>query len=850
MININALNKTNNSQSLLPSFAENTDITGDSFKSLMDSMKEQTSYLANSKSSNEIEIESYSEKNSYSLYSEKNAQSSYSEKNSYSPYSERVKDNRYDKDRQSYEAVESKSYTNENNNVGRRNRKEENNIDGKNVFEKKDVKEFKAGTQNNVSKAPQEDEQINVSEENKKEEVSIKDLLMLLQTASKSASTEEVTDSNEENVDVNMMIEDLEISEELKDSLKSIVEALQNLPQEELADLENHLNNTLSNLEVLNIDAADETSILSKLSEIVMGNTDDKSLDSAFDVLQEKIALLNKNNIAEDINNNEITNAADEIVEDIKELAQTENANMDNQSLNKVIDKIASLIEEAVNSEDIKGQDKLSLAKDILSYIKASLKAEGLSDENLDTANLETLDTAENINIADIIESLEVSEENPMENIKDTAGIKTDEQLKVTVETDGEIKLEVNSEEDMAINNTDDNMLASQDDASLESFTAAVLNSQTVKSENVKTTDVNTENVAVVDTEVENVEELTAMPLQDEEQVKTTSDGKINTAQNDTQKISQQNQPAAQQNQPAAQQKTANPQAEVLKDTVNKAEEIIDEAAMQEAALEDEITTGKEIGEKISKDSAKQVDAASIKDIKKEFKTANVEVTESLRGQAQEKLEAKAQRVQLTDTSKGLSNNNAQKEFFTMQNKAGENFSTNTQDKGNNFNYFLKSSSEANAKYEAAQTKEAAAPYNMKDVRDIERLVRTMQSSVSKGQSKLTVVLTPENLGKLQIQLTETGGKITAKFLSDNEQSHKLIMAQSDMFKNQLSEKGIVVDNMEFAFNDAMSKGQNGDEQGRRTSKHAQKGRNFKEQDNDLEVGTEVANKKASGIYA
>ncbi len=838
MININALNKTNNSQSLLPSFAENTDITGDSFKSLMDSMREQTSYLANSNSSNEIEIKSYSEKNSYSLYSEKNAQSSYSEKNSYSPYSERAKDNRYDKDRQSYEAVESKSYTNENNNVGRRNRKEENNIDGKNVFEKKDVKEFKAGIQNNVSKAPQEDEQINVSEENKKEEVSIKDLLMLLQTASKSASTEEVATSNEENVDINVMIEDLEISEELKDSLKSIVEALQNLPQEELADLENYLNNTLSNLEVLNIDASDETSILSKLSEIVMNNTDDKSLDSAFDVLQEKIALLNKNNIAEDINNNEITNAADEIVEDIKELAQNENIDIDNKSLSKVIDKIASLIEEAVNSEDIKGQDKLSLAKDILSYIKASLKADGMQAEN--TAAIEN---NENINIADIIENLQVSDETSMENLKDTAGIKSEEQLKVTVETDGEIKLEVNNEESMALNNTDDNMLTTQDDASLESFTAAVLNNQTVKSENDKTTNTNVESAVVADAEIENVEELTAMPLQDEEQVRTTSDGKINTAQNDTQKISQQNQPAAQ-------QKTTNPQAEVLKDTVNTAEEIIDEAAMQEAALEDEITTGKEIGEKISKDSAKQVDAASIKDIKKEFKTANVEVTESLRGQAQEKLEAKAQRVQLTDTSKGLSNNNAQKEFFTMQNKAGENFSTNTQDKGNNFNYFLKSSSEANAKYETAQARENTAPYNMKDVRDIERLVRTMQSSVNKGESKLTVVLTPENLGKLQIQLTETGGKITAKFLSDNEQSHKMIMAQGDLLKNQLSEKGIVVDNMEFAFNDAMNKGQNSDEQGRRTSKHAQKGKNFKEQDNDLEVGTEVATKKASGIYA
>ncbi|MDE7314614.1 MAG: flagellar hook-length control protein FliK, partial [Mucispirillum sp.] len=140
--------------------------------------------------------------------------------------------------------------------------------------------------------------------------------------------------------------------------------------------------------------------------------------------------------------------------------------------------------------------------------------------------------------------------------------------------------------------------------------------------------------------------------------------------------------------------------------------------------------------------------------------------------------------------------------------------------------------------------------YNMKEPRDIERLVRTMQSSVSKNQSKLTVILTPENLGKMQIQLSESGGKITAKFLLDNENSHKLIMAQSDLLKNQLAEKGIVVDNMEFAHNDAMSKQQHNDEQGRRTSKHAQKGKGVRNQENDLEVGTEVANKKATGIYA
>ena len=288
-------------------------------------------------------------------------------------------------------------------------------------------------------------------------------------------------------------------------------------------------------------------------------------------------------------------------------------------------------------------------------------------------------------------------------------------------------------------------------------------------------------------------------------------------------------------------------------EVIESSEEVIkslNEESVQEAET-DEVLTGKENSEKITKDTAKQADAASLKDIKKEFKTANVEVSESLRGQAQEKIDVKANTVNLTDTSKGLSNNNAQKENIFMQNKAGENFSTNTQDKGNNFNYFLKSSSEANAKYETAQARDAAAPYNVKDVRDIERLVRTMQSSVSKGQSKLTVVLTPENLGKLQIQLTETGGKIIAKFLSDNEQTHKLIMAQSDMFKNQLSEKGIVVDNMEFAFNDTMSKGQNSDEQGRKAGRQSQqKGRNFRDNGDDLEVGTEVANKKASGIYA
>ncbi len=258
----------------------------------------------------------------------------------------------------------------------------------------------------------------------------------------------------------------------------------------------------------------------------------------------------------------------------------------------------------------------------------------------------------------------------------------------------------------------------------------------------------------------------------------------------------------------------------------------------------------KEIMKDTIKDTAKQADTISVKDVQKEFKTANVEVTESLRGEHNAKAEIKAQTVHLAETDKNLQNNLNQKEMMMVKNNAEENFSASQNDKGNNFNYFLKSSAEVQSKYDTAQSKETQAPYNMKEPRDIERLIRTMQSSVSKGQSKLTVVLTPENLGRMQIQLSESGGKITAKFLSDNESSHKLIMAQSDLLKNQLSEKGIVVDNMEFAFNDAMSKQQNNDEQGRKTSKQNQKGKNFRNQEDNLEVGTEVANNKPTGIYA
>lgn len=826
MINIKALDDTKNSQSLLPAFAENTDITGDSFKSLMEDMKEKNNLLSSSSSSNEVDIKSYREKNSVSSYSEKNSYTTYSEKNYVSPYSKQErasyseknntslyaeKNNRYDEDRQAYEAVENKSYNNENNNVGRKNRKEENNIEGKNVLEKKDVRNLGQSVQNNVSEstnAPQE-EVIRMAEDYKQEEVSMKDLLLLLQTASKQASTEGVSQEESENVDAGLMVEDLEISDELKQTLQNILETLKNLPQEDLAELSDYLNNASSNLELLNTQTMDEASILSKLSNALMNGSDDESLDSALNVLKERIASLGQTNETSNIKV-ELTTEDNKALQEVTADLENGNTKLDSEALSKLIDDIASLVDKAVNENESTGSEKLTLAKDILSLIKDALK-EGEANTNI----------AEEDNVEQSADLL---------NMENTAEV-----LETDVINKNMQMINAGSETEVESVKVENVLVAENQKTSLSDLKATTTDVKNTASMPEKQTEDLAENLLAADKEAE--------VTPDEAQLTNTNNVKEETKQSTPLR-----------SETAVNKNVNNSQEEIANmEVIESSEEVIkslNEESMQEAET-DEVLTGKENSEKITKDTAKQADTASLKDIKKEFKTANVEVSESLRGQAQEKIDAKANTVNLTDTSKGLSNNNAQKENIFMQNKAGENFSTNTQDKGNNFNYFLKSSSEANAKYETAQTKEAQTPYNVKDVRDIERLVRTMQSSVSKGQSKLTVVLTPENLGKLQIQLTETGGKIIAKFLSDNEQTHKLIMAQSDMFKNQLSEKGIVVDNMEFAFNDTMSKGQNSDEHGRKAGRQSQqKGRNFRDNGDDLEVGTEVANKKSSGIYA
>ena len=724
MINFNTVNKANTAQSLLPSFSETADISGESFQSIFDSIKDN---------SYDNSISPYSRKeNSYSSYQENNSYSSYSDTKKYSDrvsenkYSKddndynRNDDNRYNKDKENYEAVERKVYRDDS--PASRNMKNTNTIKEQNVFEKRDVKamqnsQAETGSNKNIAANQEIQSNQNTQPENSQAEtISIKDILALLQTAVKNNTVTEAANDEDAaleniNIDVDALIEnidtaisELNISDDLKMQLQNIISTFENMDKSDLGQLVEYISALSEDINMENIS-------LEEISEKILGTEiDSSSLEEAYNAIQEKILEFTNQpkdsaETVESIENSEIITSLKSDSLNNKDSAETvesiENSeiitSLKSDSLNnaEIINNLSALIDEAVKEADLSSNnEKLELAKNIISTVKTAA-----------------------------------------ENILDQADILSENKVENTV-----------SAEEALVMNTE-----ISDEAVMQ--TAQVLEDNAENKQPVLSADVLTESGDdIVKSNNNSMQKLADL-------ADTAVEENINSKQSD-EKLSQE---------------TAK---ETLKDTV------------------------KESVKDIVKDTVKQTDTVSVKDVQKEFKTANVEVTESLRGESNAKAEIKANTVNLSETGKNLQNNLNQKEMMMTQNIHEENFSASQSDKGNNFNYFLKSSAEAQAKYDTAQSKEAQAPYNMKEPRDIERLVRTMQSSVSKGESKLTVVLTPENLGKMEIQLSESGGKITAKFLSDNESSHKLIMAQSDLLKNQLSEKGIVVDNMEFAYND------------------------------------------------
>jgi flagellar hook-length control protein FliK len=129
---------------------------------------------------------------------------------------------------------------------------------------------------------------------------------------------------------------------------------------------------------------------------------------------------------------------------------------------------------------------------------------------------------------------------------------------------------------------------------------------------------------------------------------------------------------------------------------------------------------------------------------------------------------------------------------------------------------------------------------DVKSMADILKVVDIINAAKDSGVKKLTVQLTPEHLGKLEIHLTETAGKISAKIFTDNDNAKYMLLNSSDQIRNQLESKGIVIENMEFGFMMA-----NDDKNSKQDKQNDGNFKNVK-----IKESNTTANKQVSGLYA
>lgn len=85
---------------------------------------------------------------------------------------------------------------------------------------------------------------------------------------------------------------------------------------------------------------------------------------------------------------------------------------------------------------------------------------------------------------------------------------------------------------------------------------------------------------------------------------------------------------------------------------------------------------------------------------------------------------------------------------------------------------------------------------------DILKFAELVEIAKNQNASKITVQLNPVELGKVNIELTEQAGKISGKVTFESESAKNLFASNIDSFKQQMAEKGIIVDNLEFLFKD------------------------------------------------
>lgn len=104
--------------------------------------------------------------------------------------------------------------------------------------------------------------------------------------------------------------------------------------------------------------------------------------------------------------------------------------------------------------------------------------------------------------------------------------------------------------------------------------------------------------------------------------------------------------------------------------------------------------------------------------------------------------------------------------------------------------------SQALGKATHANAQQAQAQQEAQDVDILEQIRTRMNISGKNGMQKITIGLTPESLGKLNIEITKGQNGISAQILADNPQAKEILDKNLDGLKSVLQSQGVNVNNV------------------------------------------------------
>lgn len=135
--------------------------------------------------------------------------------------------------------------------------------------------------------------------------------------------------------------------------------------------------------------------------------------------------------------------------------------------------------------------------------------------------------------------------------------------------------------------------------------------------------------------------------------------------------------------------------------------------------------------------------------------------------------------------------NNAWNNFFGKLQNDGQSASASAQVKTSSMDAAFAGNMTDATQAKAQPWEKIAAPKVMRQVET------AFMQQLENGKKQLTVQLTPENLGKLNIMLQVNGKEVSAVIKADNGESARLIADNIDIIKASLEEQGLKVEKLE-----------------------------------------------------